>query len=273
MRKRLADKITAWLMQDTAPKNRNLSDFERIQYEIRPCDVLLIEGRSRVSEVIKMVTQSPWSHAALYVGRLHDIEDANLRKTISRFANPDPEEQLVIESLLGKGTIVVPLKKYTRDHIRICRPKGIARRDAQQVIGYAIRQLGMGYDVRHILDLMRFLFPWGIIPRRWRSSLFEHHADNTTLQICSSMLAEAFGSVRFPILPIIQGDKHNGMKVYARNPRLYTPSDFDYSPYFEIIKYPFFQLSDTTRYRELPWSEQASESNEEDKPSFRQCEE
>lgn len=35
---------------------------------LRPGDVLLIEGHSRVSTAIKYLTQSTWSHAALYVG-------------------------------------------------------------------------------------------------------------------------------------------------------------------------------------------------------------
>src|SRR5690349_7247930 len=37
---------------------------------LRPGDVLLVEGASRVSTVIKYLTQSTWSHAALYVGPL-----------------------------------------------------------------------------------------------------------------------------------------------------------------------------------------------------------
>ena len=32
-----------------------------------------------------------------------------------------------------------------------------------------------------------------------------------------------------------------------------TPSDFDHSPYFEIIKYPLLDLDDLAVYRKLPW--------------------
>src|SRR5215510_7731907 len=35
---------------------------------LRPGDVLLVEGNTRVSAAIKYLTQSTWSHAALYVG-------------------------------------------------------------------------------------------------------------------------------------------------------------------------------------------------------------
>ena len=35
---------------------------------IKPGDILLIEGRNHISGIIKYLTQSTWSHAALYVG-------------------------------------------------------------------------------------------------------------------------------------------------------------------------------------------------------------
>ncbi len=175
----------------------------------------------------------------------------------------DEGEQLVIESLLGKGTIVTPLSRYRNIHMRICRPKGISRQDAQRVIGYTIGRLGQPYDVRQILDLARWLFPWSFLPRRWRSSLFRHNAGDATRQVCSSLLAEAFGSVRFPILPIISRDASAKLQLVQRNPRLFTPSDFDYSPFFEIIKYPFFGLSEEGLYRNLPWAKEGEYSNDD----------
>lgn len=36
---------------------------------LQPCDVLLVEGNTRISTAIKYLTQSTWSHAALYLGR------------------------------------------------------------------------------------------------------------------------------------------------------------------------------------------------------------
>lgn len=69
------------------------------------------------------------------------------------------------------------------------------------------------------------------------------------------MIAEAFYSVRFPILPLIHKQPDGKIELIPRNTRLYTPSDFDYSPYFEIIKYPFFELSERTVYHDLPWNQ------------------
>jgi hypothetical protein len=251
---RLVNTLTKWLMKENPTHEMPLSDFERLRYEIRPCDVLLVEGQSRVSDVIRVITQSPWTHSMLYIGRLHDIENPLLRQRVREAYNGDEGEQLVVEGLLGKGTIVTPLSRYQNIHIRICRPKGIARQDAQKVIGYAIGRIGVEYDVRQFLDLGRLLIPWSILPRRWRSSLFQHKAGEATRQICSSLLAEAFGSVRFPILPVLHRDQNNRLELVPRNPRLFTPSDFDYSPFFEIIKYPFFSLSEDGMYRHLPWA-------------------
>ncbi len=252
---KLKGKLIKWLNKNEEPEDIPVCDFERIRYEIRPCDVLLIEGRSRISEVVRIITQSPWSHAALYIGRIHDIENPILRQRVMEFIQCDPQEQLLIEGMLGKGTIISPLSNYQRDHIRICRPAGISRQDAQKVIGYSIGRLGMEYDVRQTLDLARFLFPWGILPRRWRSTLFERNAGEPTQQICSSLIAEAFSSVRFPVLPLVKKHEERGVKLIQRNHRLFTPRDFDYSPYFEIIKYPFFELSEQALYRHLPWEE------------------
>ncbi len=260
---KIAHKFTDWLMKDDAPLEFSMSDFERIKYEVRPCDVLLIEGRNRVSEVIKTITQSRWSHAALYVGRLHDIENEKLHQHIQENYYGDLNDQLLIESCLGKGTIVSSIENYQQDHIRICRPNGISRKDAQQVINYSISRLGIDYDVRQILDLARYFFPWSVLPRKWRSSLFQQQAGKTTTrQICSTLLAEAFGTVDFPILPLVKRHDRN-VQFIRRNPRLCTPSDFDYSPYFEIIKYPLFEVTGHAIYRGLPWNADAVSNDKE----------
>lgn len=252
-----------WLNEEIEhPRKMPLTDFERVKYELRPCDVLLIEGRTRVSQVIKVITQSSWSHAALYIGRLHDITNPELRQQVQQFYDGDPDEQLLIESLLGKGTIVVPLNKYVNDHIRICRPHGISRQDAQKVIGYAIGKLGFHYDVRQIFDLMRFLLPWGILPRRWRSSLFAHNPGGSTKETCASLIAEAFHSVDFPVLPILKENKERGFQWVQRNPRLFSPTDFDYSPFFEIIKYPIVELGSAGAYHQLPWNKEILSEDE-----------
>ena len=73
--------------------------------------------------------------------------------------------------------------------------------------------------------------------------------------MCSSLIAEAFSSVQFPILPYIKPDQQTGVELFQRNPYLYIPKDFDYSPYFAIIKYPLFNPEEPLPYyRRLPWT-------------------
>ena len=215
--------------------------------------MILVEGRSRVSEVIKLVTQSTWSHAALYIGRLHDIEDPLLQDSLRRHYIGTADKQLIIESELGMGTVVRPLTTYEQEHLRICRPRGLGYSDSQEIVRYAIGRLGTAYDVRQIFDLLRFLFPWFIMPRRWRSSLFSTNPGASTHTVCSTMIAEAFGSIHFPILPLVKRVEDDKVRLYMRNPKLCVPSDFDYSPYFDIIKYPFLDIHDYAEQRLSPW--------------------
>src|SRR5215207_6892960 len=115
------NKITDWLTEDRPITDFPICDFERIRYELRQCDVILTEGRSRVSDVIKYATQSAWSHSALYLGRIHDIEDADIRDKAMEYFDGGPDTQLLIEGVLGRGTVVTSLNFYKDDHIRICR--------------------------------------------------------------------------------------------------------------------------------------------------------
>ncbi len=250
----LGKKIVRWLTTERFHAASPMCDFDRLRYEIRPCDVLLVEGRSHIADIIRTVTQSTWSHSALYIGRIHDIDDEELREKVLSFYAGDPNEQLIIEAWLGEGTVVSPLSKYRSDSLRVCRPVGLSRQDAQQVLKFALQHLGFDYDLRQLIDLARFLFPYSFIPRRWRSSLFQHNAGSPTRSVCSSMIAAAFASVKFPLLPVLERDGLGKLRMVPRNTRLFTPRDFDYSPYFDIIKCPLLDFSKYSSYRELPWA-------------------
>ena len=191
-----------------------------------------------------------------------------MREYIQRFYKGEPNDQLIIESQLGQGTIVDSISKYRSEHLRICRPTSITRQDAQKVIAYSIHQLGTHYNVRQILDLARFLFPYAFLPRRWRSSLFEHNAGAPTHNVCSSMMAEAFASVHYPILPVLHRNKNGNLTLYKRNTKLITPKDFDYSPYFDVIKYPILDFDELTIYRKMPWGKDGIVLNDESEEIF-----
>lgn len=247
--------LKRWLTEEHQHPDYPRSDFRKLRHEIRSGDVILVEGRSRVADVIGMVTRSRWSHAALYIGRLHDVADPRLRQRIREFFDGQPDVQLIAESQLGLGTVIRPLNVYQHRHLRICRPRDLAYEDVQLVLAYAIGRLGTNYDVRQILDLWRFYIPWSLFPRRFRSSLFRWKPGGGTRTVCSTMLAEAFASVSFPLLPLVKREVNGDVRLFQRNPKLCTPSDFDYSPYFDIIKYPYMDFDGPAypAYRLMPW--------------------
>ena len=221
------DKFVNWLIYEEENGGTKFSEFERLRYELKPGDVLLIEGRSKVADITKLITQSIWTHSCLYLGRIHDIADHDLRARIRNYHDFADDEQLIIEALLSDGTIVDSIEKYKGEHIRICRPTGLSHDEIQKVFEYAILQLGTDYNLRHLLDLARFMFPYNLLPRRWRSTLFHHNAGRPTETICSTMMAEAFASVHYPIRPIIHQTEDGRLKLHKRNSKLISPPDFD----------------------------------------------
>lgn len=253
MRASLIAGISKWLGTEVQPRSAPRTDFDRLCEHLTPGDVVLVEGRSRVSGVIQSVTLSAWTHAALYVGRLDEIDHPALKRAAAE-AGLTGQTQLLLEAEIGLGVHVSPVGRYRGEHLRLCRPHHLAPDDRDAVIQYVFERLGTPYDLRQIADLLRFFFPYGLLPRRWRSTLFEAGHGDTVRAICSTLLANAFASVRYPILPSIHRGEDGGTVFHRRNGRLITPRDFDHSPYFDIIKYPFFG-DDVARYRDLVWDD------------------
>ena len=152
---RLVQWAVEYLIKERPVEGYPLTDFASLSYELRQGDVLLVEGRSRVCKIIKSLTQSSWSHAVLYIGHVHDIQDQALRKLIAHHVDLKNNPQLCVESVLGQGTIISPLTKYTNEHMRICRAKTIAPHDVQKVVSHALGAIGKPYNIRHVFDLMR----------------------------------------------------------------------------------------------------------------------
>jgi len=254
-RSRLLPILAKYLNKPISPEKSFLCDFERIKHEIRLCDVLLVEGRSRVSRIIRGVSNSAWTHAALYIGRISDIEDTMMRETIQNAYQGSPRDRLLIETIVGFGTKVSPLHEYEKDHIRICRPVGLHHEDAQKIINYTIGHIGYPYNMRQVFDLWRYYLGWFFIPRKWLSSLFHYKSTPLKEDVCSVLIASAFKEVKFPIRPLIRSDDHQKIEMIHRNPWLTAPADFDFSPYFDIVKYPILPTAHHSGYRNLPWNE------------------
>lgn len=264
-------RYTHWMNQEVEEPQLGMSDLSRALPELRQADVILVEGRTRIGRIIKQITLSPWSHAALYVGRICDQHNPELREILRNHFTGSINEPLVLEAQLGDGTILSPLSKYKDYHIRICRPRRLTFNDSEAVISHATAKLGFDYDIRHIFDLARFmapyyLAPYGLLPRRWRSSLFSPNKNEEARAICSTLIGEAFHSVEFPVKPVLEQETDGNMQMSKADPRFYTPSDFDASPYFDIIKYPLIGFDDLAVYRSLPWKSVRPEKPEITEP-------
>ena len=154
--------------------------------------MLLVEGNTRVSVAIKYLTMSTWSHSALYVGD----------------ALPVPadgsERPRLIEVNLGEGCVAVPLSKYKTYNTRICRANGLSPDDRAYVVDFMVGKLGLKYDLKNITDMLRYFLPFPLpVPVRWRRRMIAFGSGDPTRAICSSLIAEAYEHIRYPILPEI----------------------------------------------------------------------
>jgi hypothetical protein len=223
-------------------------DPAALRRTLQPADVLLVDGNQRISSAIKYLTQSTWSHAALFVGN-------------ALGSPPGGGEQTpLIEANLEEGVVAVPLSKYTPFNVRVCRPVGLTAADRCKVIEFMISHLGCGYDTRHVFDLARYLLPTPPVPVRWRRRMIAFGSGDPTRTICSTLIAEAFQYVRYPVLPRIERTADHGRTandysrseiLHIRDHRLFVPRDFDVSPYFRIVKPTIESGFD---YRQLRWA-------------------
>lgn len=254
-------------------QRRTPNDLPSLRRHIKKGDVILVEGDERVSEVIKYLTQSSWSHSAIYVGdelwRRHPSARSELLAKYGAEA-----QSLMVEAIVEEGVVASPLSKYIDFNIRVCRPCNLRRDDLRAVLDEVIGQIGLRYDVRNLVDLARYFLPVSLVPRAFRRTALEFGSGLPTQVICSTLLARAFDRVRYPILPeVTPGDEPEQQnwidwvrgrplqtcELFHTGPiTLTTPRDFDISPYFEVIKFNI--LADQFDYRRIRWAEQTKAS-------------
>ncbi len=268
--------FAAWMNKEIEPPVQAPSDLSRAAPALSAGDVILVEGRSRIGKLIKNVSQSSWTHCAIFVGRISDHAGAPHYALLKDAWQGSENDYLLLEAEIGTGSILTKIDKYQDYNVRICRPQALTKRDSDAVMASALNHLDHEYDVRQLVDLARFMYPIRFVPRRWRSSLFETRSRKSQKRtICSTLIADAFYSVDFPIRPIISKDEHGNLRMNNLNARLCTPRDFDASPYFDILKFPWIPIVDPGVYRNLPWvNEQDFEPQEtspaaEAKPGYR----
>jgi hypothetical protein len=256
------------------------NDPQALRRHIRQGDVLLVDGDNRASQVIKYLTQSCWSHAALYIGdellrRGGEVADR------TREAFGEDAEELLLEAL-PHGVVASPLSKYIDYNIRIARPHRLRPEHLKFILEDALAAIGWRYDLRNVLDLARYLIPVHVVPHQLRRTALHFGTGQPTEVMCSSLLGKLFAKVRFPILPQIEypnvfdapdagrttllrrifGYQSEGFTgiFRMRHPTLLTPRDFDLSPYFEIVKFNVV-VDGFFDYQRIQWAELEEEGD------------
>jgi len=288
MAQRKRSGIISWLLQKmsdwavgvlTKPlKNYALhvpNDMAALKRHIRKGDVILVEGNERISECIKYLTQSSWSHSALYVGDEPIRRNPEIKaRLVEQFG--EEASFLIVEAIVEAGVVLSPLARYRDFNIRVCRPFNLSAADLAEVMDEAIRSVGDTYDLRNVIDLARYFLPLSLVPPRFRRQALQFGSGEPTRAICSSVVASSFRRVKFPIMPNYEqllppaaspkrrlwpiGSKKTGGLQFGAlrmvSPTLITPRDFDLSPYFEIVK---FNIIENMRfdYHKILWADDA----------------
>ncbi len=276
LRRHLVDFATSLLTKPLGRyQHRTQNDLPSLRRHIKKGDVVLVEGDQRVSEVIKYLTQSSWSHSALYVGdELWRRQPEARKELLAKYG--DDAQHLIVEAIVEEGVVASPLSKYIDFNMRVCRPCNLRRDDLRTVVDEVMGQIGLRYDVRNLVDLARYFLPVSLVPRALRRTALEFGSGLPTQVICSTLIARAFDKVRYPILPEVTEDEtpeepRGLLDWLTRRPlqpyglfrtgpiTLTTPRDFDISPYFDVIKFNILADSQFD-YRRIRWAEESKAS-------------
>ena len=253
-----------------------VSNVGNLKRRVKLGDVILVSGNARISTVVKVLTMSQWSHVVLYVGDRRDLLSEKELEEWTRRYGEKSLRHLVIDADPIRRVHLKPLDDYVGLMVRHCRAEALTSDDTKTVIDVALSQLGREYDVRHIISLLFFFaFPWELLPHSWRRVITDFTLSEDD-RICSRVLSEAFHSVGYPIRPLRvvphRGKVENkalgfavGMKrrsrsamkllmggrikpalnrmtdtkyaeIHLRGPRHLTPSDYDLSRFFSVVK-------------------------------------
>jgi hypothetical protein len=261
------------------------NDLDALKRNLRKGDVLLVDGDQRVSVAIKYLTQSPWSHAALYVGDELVRRGGALRALAEEHFGSEAEHVLV--EALTEGVVASPLAKYADHNLRLCRPHRLLPKHLERILDGAIDAIGWRYDLRNVIDLALHLGSVALRPPHQRRRALRFGSGANRSVICTSLLGQLFADVGFPVLPQVsypdapggserpprrhllsvwsrrRGERDDPLR--GRHPTLLMPRDFDLSPFFQIVK---VGAPDVLDYERIRWEEDIEELRRSAEPEL-----
>src|SRR6266699_375341 len=145
----MGGRLATYLAQPIRGAQSATASLEQLGAALKPGDVLLVEGNTRVSVAIKYLNQSTWSHAMFYIG------DALGPSALGE------SPRVLVEADMLYGIRAVPLSDVSGMNTRICRAVGLSKEDLQAVIRFTVSHIGGRYDLKNVFDLARHLLDAG----------------------------------------------------------------------------------------------------------------
>lgn len=191
---------------------------------LQPGDVILVAGKNRFSSIVCKLTQSTWSHVAIYVGPGH---------------HPDAS-YCIVEADVEAGVRMITLERLAHLDIQVVRARRLPETSRQEMVDYLLARVGLRYDLDHIVNLARLmLFPPSLL-RRWLGPRRIRGADPTRA-VCSTLVAHALfsagvavGSGQAAATRLHSAAQQAGADLEAALDYL-VPGDFERLPEFESV--------------------------------------
>jgi hypothetical protein len=214
LRERLWDAFLRYLTAPIPPSVPATGEsVESLATRLRRGDVLLSEGNTRVSRLIKRLTGSRWSHVSIYVGPLDEGSDP----------------RCVVEADMAVGVRSIRLSELGAVSVRVLRPASLDSTKRNRLVEWVTSRIGDEYDHAHALLLGRRLLR---LAPRTRPAASASTATGTARRfICCSLLVHAFASIGLAIVP---GRACPDAEECA-DPSSITPGDFEKAAMFEVV--------------------------------------
>jgi len=195
-----------------------------LQALLQPGDVILVAGRTRFASLVCRLTQSTWSHVAIYVGTGHHVDPAHC----------------IVEADVEAGVRFITLTELADHDIQVVRASRLPETSRQELIDYLLARVGLPYDLNHVIELARLVLfapsPLG----RWLSPKTMRRADPTRA-VCSTLVAHALftAGVAVGAAPIVAARLQHAAKEPQADMRAaldyLVPGDFERLPEFVSV--------------------------------------
>jgi cell wall-associated NlpC family hydrolase len=205
-----------------APVQQPRSDLQSL---LQAGDVILVAGKTRFASLVCRLTQSTWSHVAIYVGPGHHADPAHC----------------IVEADVEAGVRMITLDHLADHDIQVVRASRLPETSRQELIDYLLARVGRPYDLNHVIALARLMLLAPSTLGRWLAPRMMRPADPTRA-VCSTLVAHALftAGVSLGASPVVAARlRHVVRKVQADDLKAaldyLVPGDFERLPEFVSV--------------------------------------